>query len=326
MSSTSTPKFTRFAWFVLGYNLLVIMWGAFVRATGSGAGCGNHWPLCNGEVVPRPESVETMIEFSHRLTSGLDGFLVLGLLIAAFRTYPKRHRVRLAAVVSMVFLISEALLGAGLVRFGLVADNDSIERAYVMAAHLLNTFFLVAALTLTAAWSGGLSRPRRPLHRQTAWLALGGILLLLLVSVSGAIAALGDTLFPAESLREGIAQDLSPTAHILVRLRVFHPIIAIGATLLLGALALKIQRLQPTAAVTWNCRFFLTMFGIQLGIGFVNLALAAPVWLQLVHLLAADLVWIGWILLAASALAAELPATAAAPATSREPLAGVPAR
>ena len=56
--------FTRFAWAVLAANLAVVAWGAFVRATGSGAGCGQHWPPCNGAVVPRSPTAETAIEFS----------------------------------------------------------------------------------------------------------------------------------------------------------------------------------------------------------------------------------------------------------------------
>jgi len=143
-------RFRRFAWGVLAYNLLVVAWGAYVRATGSGAGCGSHWPLCNGEVIPRAERIETLIEFSHRLTSALDGLLVLALAVWAFRLFPRRHPVRPAAAWSLVFLVAEALIGAGLVRFELVADDASLARALVMAAHLVNTFLLLAALTLTA--------------------------------------------------------------------------------------------------------------------------------------------------------------------------------
>lgn len=307
MPSSPHTRFARFAWAILAYNLLVVMWGAFVRATGSGAGCGSHWPLCNGEVVPRAESVETMIEFSHRLTSGLDGFLVLGMTIWAWRAFPRPHRVRKAAFVALVFLIFEALIGAGLVRFELVADNASLTRAWVMGAHLVNTFFLLAALALTAHWSSGNPGLAWSHNRRTAVVAGGGVLALLIVGLSGAVAALGDTLFPAESFAAGLAMDLSPTAHILVRLRVFHPFIAIGGAAIVGFGAFALARWRPSPAVHKMSRIFFGLYVAQLVLGVINLGLAAPVWMQLVHLLVADLVWIAWVLLGAEALAKHRP-------------------
>ena len=89
--------FARYAWAVLAYNVAVVLWGALVRVTGSGAGCGNHWPLCNGMAAPLSPSAATAIEFTHRMMSGLDAFLVLGLLVWAFRSFPRRHAVRLGA-------------------------------------------------------------------------------------------------------------------------------------------------------------------------------------------------------------------------------------
>ncbi|MCB0131087.1 MAG: COX15/CtaA family protein, partial [Caldilineaceae bacterium] len=138
-------RFTIFAWAVLAYNIVVILWGAFVRATGSGAGCGSHWPLCNGEILPRATEVETLIEFSHRITSGIALIAVVVLLIWALRSYPRGHRVRRGAQASMFFMFTEALVGAGLVLFEYVAHNVSIARAYWMAGHLMNTFLLLAA-------------------------------------------------------------------------------------------------------------------------------------------------------------------------------------
>ena len=125
-------RFTKYAWFVLIYNIFVILWGAYVRATGSGAGCGSHWPTCNGEIIPRADEVETLIEFTHRLTSGLAFLLVLGMLIWALRAYPKGHRVRKASGAAMIFIISESLVGAGLVLFEWVAGNISASRVIVM--------------------------------------------------------------------------------------------------------------------------------------------------------------------------------------------------
>ena len=154
------PAFRRYAWGLLGYTVLVILWGGFVRASGSGAGCGNHWPLCNGEVIPHSPTLNTIIEFSHRLTSGLAGILAILLVVWAFLAFGRRTPVFWASLAAFVFMILEGAIGAGLVLFEYVAYNPSIARAYWMAAHLTNTFFLLAALTLTAWASCGGRLPR----------------------------------------------------------------------------------------------------------------------------------------------------------------------
>src|SRR5580700_9258006 len=153
-------RFSRVGWGVLAYNMLVVLWGAFVRATGSGAGCGDRWPLCNGTVVPRAPRIETIIEFTHRATSGIALVGVAALCLWAFRLFPRGHRARTCAVLSMVFLFTEALLGAGLVLFQYVEHNASAGRAAYLSAHLVNTEILLAMLTFTA-WFGSdpVSRP-----------------------------------------------------------------------------------------------------------------------------------------------------------------------
>jgi heme a synthase len=143
-------RFAAFSWATLVYMLGVVLWGAFVRATGSGAGCGDHWPMCNGMVVPREPELATLIEFTHRATSGVALILVLVMYVWARHAHPAGHRVRRGAAASSALIIVEALLGAGLVVFQLVADNDSAFRAVSMGLHLLNTFLLIGAITLTA--------------------------------------------------------------------------------------------------------------------------------------------------------------------------------
>ncbi len=298
-------RFARYAWGVVLYNVAVILWGAYVRATGSGAGCGSHWPLCNGEVIPRSPQMETIIEFTHRITSGLALLLVVGLLVWAWRAYPREHPVWLGARLSMFFMITESLVGASLVLFELVAYNLSFTRAVVMAIHLLNTLFLLAALTLTAWWASGGPRVSLRFTHGRMWLLALALVGTMIVGMTGAITALGDTLFPASSLAEGIQQDFSPTAHFLVRLRVFHPLMAVfvgGVIVLLARKGLRAGVEGPARPLAYA---LVALVLIQLTAGFVNVLLLAPVWLQIVHLLLADMLWIVLVLYAAWELRAE---------------------
>lgn len=298
-------RFAKYTWGTLLANVGVILWGAFVRATGSGAGCGRHWPLCNGVVVPRAEQVETLVEFTHRLTSGAAFVLVAGLVIWAWRAYPRRHPIRTGAALAMLFMISEALVGAGLVLFGWVAENQSPERAIVVSIHLVNTFMLTGCLTLTGWWASGGGSPRFREQGVTAYLVGIGLLLVLILSMSGAITALGDTLFPSESLAEGVRADFDPAAHFLIRLRVWHPLIAIAT----GGYVLGMARwLVAARDSVYVKRLGLALTGLfvaQLAAGLINLRLLAPVWMQIVHLALACAVWIALVLLGAAALAGD---------------------
>jgi heme A synthase len=288
-----TSRFRPFAWVTLAYTVAVILWGAYVRATGSGAGCGEHWPTCNGVVVPRAPSVQTLIEFTHRLTSGVSLLLVVALAWWAWRVFPRGHRVRGAALASVVFIVMEALIGAGLVLFGLVADDASPARAVALAVHLANTFLLLACLTLTAAWAD--TPDTRAAGRTFTPAGVAALGACLAIGVSGAVAALGDTIFPAGSLAEGLAQDLDPTAHLFVRLRLHHPWIAV-----VGGLGLVVwaQRIRPRHDdLTGPASTVTTLVTAQLAVGATNVLLLAPVWLQLVHLLLADALWIALVLL-----------------------------
>lgn len=304
-ASASRPAigrwFRAYAGFVLAYNVAVILWGAYVRATGSGAGCGNHWPLCNGQATPHTPAVATVIEFTHRVSSGLDLLLVAALVAWAFLAFPRRHPVRRGAVLAGIFLVTEALLGASLVLLRHVANNASAARGWSLSIHLVNTLTLVACLTLTAWWAGG--KPAIALRGSAAWLAGGSLAAVALLGVSGAITALGDTLYPVRSLAAGWAQDFDPSANIFVRLRVWHPMIAaaVGAWLLYYALS-AFRRTPPVR------RWAYALIGVlivQFVAGLTNLLLLAPVWMQIVHLLLGDLLWIVLVLLAAERLAAQ---------------------
>ncbi len=309
-------RLSRFAWLVVGWNVAVILWGAFVRATGSGAGCGAHWPLCNGEVVPRAPALETMVEFTHRATSGIALLLVFFLAARVFRERAKGHPARPAAAASLAFILVEAAVGAGLVLFGLVADNDTVARALFMAGHLANTFVLLACLTLTAHWCGS-DEPLRPASvARFGWATALGAIALLLVGKSGAIAALGDTLYPAQSLLGGLAQDLSPTAHALVRLRIAHPVLALAGSLVVALAAGRVLQATEDPRARRAAWAVPALALVQLAVGLVNVALLAPVWMQIVHLLLADLLWIAFVLMAVRAMSLPGPAPATEPAVA----------
>jgi heme A synthase len=297
---------------VLGINLLVILWGAFVRASGSGAGCGAHWPLCNGQIVPQAPATATLIELTHRVTSGLALLAVVGMAVWAWRRLPARHPARVPAYASLFFIISEALVGAGLVLFEMVAHNKSVARGWWMSAHLTNTFLLIAALACTAWFAGGAPRARVR-GSGGVGLACAGILgLALFVGISGAIAALGDTLFPVDSLRAGVAQDLDPSSHLFLRLRLLHPALAITFAIV-AAMAPRLiaKRINDDTTRTLALGV-LAVVVVQLFAGFANLLLLAPIWMQLLHLLLADAAWIALVLFSAAALAAPRPPTASA--------------
>jgi heme A synthase len=294
-------RLSRFAWSLLAYNVAVILWGAYVRASGSGAGCGSHWPLCNGEVIPRLPATATIIEFSHRLTSGL---ALVGVVILYFWTRqvrPAGDLARWAAAASVIFMLSEAAVGAGLVLFRLVADNASMARALFMAAHLTNTFVLLAALTLTAWWLSGGSAPAPREHPRPAVAWAFSAAAFLVASISGAVAALGDTLYPSASLVEGLRADLSAASHFLIRLRMLHPVLAVSAVAIAMLVAPRLVR-DDDAIGQRLARMVIALSGLQLVAGLTNVLLLAPIWMQLVHLLLADAVWISLVLLGAQAL------------------------
>ncbi len=301
-SEAPRRRFPVFAWSVLAYNVAVVLWGAYVRASGSGAGCGPNWPLCNGVVALRSPSIQTLIEFTHRFSSGIDMLLVAGLLYWAFRAFPRRHPVRLGATLSFVFLMTEALIGAALVLLEHVAMNASHARAWSLSTHLVNTLTLLACLTLTAWW--GMGNPRVRVRGPGVTTALASLGVFVVLGITGAIAALGDTLFPVRTLAEGLAQDFNPAANLFVRLRWLHPAAAVigGSWLFLYATVhMRFERVRRYAMAA------AALLGLQLFCGLVNLLLLAPIWMQIVHLFMADAAWIAMVLLAASSLAEPAP-------------------
>jgi heme A synthase len=278
----------RFAAGTLSYTVFVILFGAVVRITGSGAGCGQHWPTCHGDIAHLPRTLETAIELTHRVTSGLALVAVLGLLVVTLREAPRQHAARRLAIAAVLLMVVEALIGAGLVLLSLVGHNASVARALVMPAHLVSTYALTAVLTLLVAWGQAPGGP--PPRTSRPFLAAG--LALVLVSATGAVTALGDTLYPPEaaSLGARIAEDQASGAHFLVRLRVLHPVLAVLVAAWVASLARRARK-RASGAVVSLC-------GVQLAAGALNVFLSAPGWLQVVHLALALALWIAFVVVA----------------------------
>lgn len=300
------------AWATLGFTVLVILWGSVVRATGSGDGCGESWPKCGQQFVPSNPTVEALIEFSHRASSFLVGLAVAAVFLLAMWGWPKRHLVRRVATASAVFLVVEALLGAALVLFGWVDDDVSFARMFVVPIHLANTFLLLGFLAVTAWWSSGFPLPRADGRaRSIKWLWIGASVLVVL-GITGALNALADTIFPAQSVTGDLAEKFGPTAPILVRLRVIHPILAVGGGLLVGWIAadtakrgsLRTKRLGAWVSIVVLSQFF---------VGIANVFFLTPLVLQIVHLFVADILWITFILFGASMLGDKVRADAKVP-------------
>lgn len=302
-------KLRRFAWLTLLWNVLVVLWGAVVRSTGSGAGCGRSWPTCQGTVVPELRGA-TAIEFGHRMVSGVALILVAVLAVWIFRSRPKGDPARRGAVFSSVAIVIESLIGAMIVFYEWVADDASVARVISVPLHLVNTFFLLAVLTLTVFW---LSGDRPAFVRNGARPALYGIGLgMVVIAATGGVTALADTLFPKDGFTVAGIFTVTASEHFLTDLRIVHPIVAIA----IGAIAAVWARRRawdaPHGGAT-AARIVTVTVAAQLVIGFLNVVLLTPTWMTVVHLLLADVLWIAWVWMAASLL---MPAGAGTDAAS----------
>jgi len=298
----TSKRFARYAWFVLGWNIVVILWGVFLRASKSGDGCGQHWLTCGGEVIPSAPELKTVIEYSHRITSFLAFVAVLVLVVWTFRKFEKGSPIRKTAMLSLVFVITEALVGAGLVLTGNTAETLTAARPFWMAGHLINTFILLAFLTLTARYASG-GAPLTFQVDKKYLLAIGvGVAAVLIVGITGSIAALSTMLFPSTTLTEGVAKDLSSASNVLVRLRLLHPIVAILTSVFLVFLTGWLAKEQDQPAVKRWSNVLAVLVLAQIAFGAATLFLLAPIIMQLGHLFLADAIWISYVLLAASFL------------------------
>ncbi len=286
----TSAAFRRFADFNIAYTILVILWGAYVRISFSGDGCGSHWPLCNGDVVPVLESVATRVELTHRISSALCGLLGIVAVVWARRIVPAGHPARRAAWAFLALVIQEGLVGKVLVELGWTSRDQRVERGYGVAVHLVSTFMLLfscALLSLGARGKGLGGAGAGGLRRASGWALVG----MLVVGAMGALTALGDTLFPPESLADGIRRELSTTAHLFERLRIVHPIAALGLSALVGFVATRLYGDRDGGARRLGVALG-GLLALQLGAGLMNVLLLAPMWLQITHLLLADTLWL----------------------------------
>jgi len=254
-----------FFWFWI-YTLLVIIWGAWVRISHSGDGCGDHWPVCQGEFIPDLTQKKTFIEYFHRLMSGAYGLIVIYL----WWKLRFLHKKMTLAHSFLILMITEALLGAALVKFNLVTTNDSFLRLIFMSLHQLNSFMLTAVTFLIyKSFDTEFDFRIKKIH-----------ILFIIVPITGAIAALSTTLFPSISLFQGIMDDFNSQSHIFIKLRILHPLLAM---------------IIMTSFIIWlyvknETRLALeTFFAVVIGI--ITLISLSPVYLKISHLLLAHLLW-----------------------------------
>lgn len=250
------------------YTLIVIFWGAWVRISHSGDGCGDHWPLCQAEFIPDLTEKKTFIEYFHRLMTGAYGIIVF-FIFFKLRNHA-RELVRKLNFWLLVLMITEALIGALLVKLSLVTVNDSYMRLLFMILHQLNSFMLTGVTYLLF----------KSINPDFNFKPSKKLVLFLVVSVTGAIAALSVTLFPSISLLQGIIDDFSHDSHIFIKLRVVHPFLAV--TIMSGFMVWLFMKNQTRFAL----EILFAMF-----IGVITLVTLSPVGLKIAHLGIAHVLW-----------------------------------
>jgi heme A synthase len=298
-------RFAKFAWATLAVNIVVVVYGAYVRATGSGAGCGPSWPTCNGEIIPGGLEGARVVEFTHRATSGAAALMVAAVAIWVLRNYPRGSQIRKAAWLSAIFMISEALVGAVLVLAEWVADDASAARTIMVPVHLVNTFALLGSLAVLA-WLASGRGPVRLASRNGLVGYLGFALVgVVVISATGGVTALADTLFPSESIADGLSSAIGDAEHFLTRLRVIHPVAAVAIGAYTGWMAWTFGADASKRLTQRLALLIMGLVAVQFLAGMANILLGTPVWLQLTHLTLADLLWLALVFFGVSALESE---------------------
>lgn len=288
-----STSFRTYARVTLLANIVVILWGAYVRASGSGAGCGDHWPACDGVLIPASPSISTVIEFVHRVTSGLALLFVVGLFAQSRRTFASGHPARSAAAAALALIVIEALIGALIVRASLFGGNATAARAATIALHSVNTMALLAALSLSHWYSGNSAPLLRGRVDRIGVLMLIGFAGWLLLGATGALGSLSRSLYPAASVVESLSREFAPDAPLLLRLRSLHPLVAGTMGVFMAGLAWLVHRRMHDRYVQQLAISMTVIFCAQSVLGLLNVVSVVPtLTLQLTHLLLMDVLWL----------------------------------
>jgi len=312
----SRAGFQKVAVFALIYNLLVVGWGVFLRAGNYGDGCGDHWPLCGDTNTPLMGTFARWIEGSHRISTALCGPLALLLVYLAYRHFPRGDYGRKAAIGVLGMTLFEGAIGAFLVKFKLVAQNDSINRAAVMAVHCVSTFvlvgFLVTLLLATKGWRSPHFRAQGPVV-PILGMAVAGIIML---GISGAVSALAHQIHKVDNVMEAA---MRADSHWMVRLQPLHPLIAVSVTLYIFLAVGLINHLRPDPNVKKAGEWLMLSFAIQILVGSLNIVMDAPIVMQMLHLVMADLNFIALTAVGIAALAEGVERVEIRPAPAEVP-------
>lgn len=286
----SQKNLSRYAWVLVYYTLFVIVWGAWVRISHSGDGCGNSWPLCDGALFPKEAETKTWIEYFHRLTSGFYGIVVMHLFYLTRKYFPPASQQRTWGLATLILMLIEAGLGAALVLKGLVGENATVFRLIVMTLHQVNSLLLVGSTVGLALVTA------KPAIFQVDWKKLflhrGLLLVFILIPATGAWAALSNTLFPSTDLIQGLTDDLSPNSPWILKLRFFHPTIAASLCIYWSYFFWNKSEDTEDLEAKKSSQFLAVFFVVALVFGMLTLLNLSPVWMKLVHLTLAQLLWI----------------------------------
>ncbi len=306
--SARSQRFSRFSWGLLAYVLIVILWGVYLRASGSGDGCGISWPDCGGLfTVAKGAQTKTFIEYAHRASTMLLGFLLLAQVVWAWRLFPRKHPAKFALGGALFFTVLESWIGRHLVVNDLVAYSQAPERVWWFSGHQVNTLLLAASFALVAWWGSGQPAPQFRKQGPFLALAVASVVALLGLTVTGAISALGDTLYPPENHLQVMEQALLPTANLVMKARPVHPYTAVVVAMFLSLAAGLFDHLRPSVMTRRFAYGVWLMLGAQMVLGLINIGLLAPLWMQILHTAAADILWLSLVLMCASGLAVGVP-------------------
>ena len=267
-------------------SILSILAGAFVRATGSGDGCGSTWPTCKGKIIPQLSDTSEVIEFSHRSISGILLIVTLIIFIKS-RNMSKGTIVRTTVNFLTFFVVFEAAIGAVIVLYEWVGLNSSLPRIIAVPIHLVNTFGLLACYAaLYKVLLNNFKNIKQLWDRRFVFVAF----LFLLSGATGSITALADVLFPSASFYEGLMEDFDRTSELLTRLRILHPIVATGLSV---ALIIESRKIQKNYKI--DVKFLQLLVIVAVTLGVLNVLSNIVLLLSIFHLAIADLLWITYI-------------------------------